>query len=184
MEALTHTLSENLPVAGTYLNTEENWLRVSNRVNAIERQAFGTMGFDEEFLKEDFIHPDTTVVLLKDNIRNELIGYTYAKPVMICYPEDDVFSDRPLRTDTAYIFSTAICKEEQGKGYVGILMKELEYELWNKGFRYLERDAAVENGYADKIRKVYKGRIIKEHTHDSEFGKQVYFRIRLLPPQQ
>ena len=58
-------------------------------------------------------------------------------------------------------------------------METLEAELRRRGYKYIERDTAVEGGYADNVRKNYAGRIIEEQPHPSEYGDQVFFCMTL-----
>lgn len=58
-------------------------------------------------------------------------------------------------------------------------METLEEELRRRGYQYIERDTAVEGGYADNVRKNYASRIIEEQPHPSEYGDQVFFCITL-----
>ncbi len=159
------------------------WENVKNEVVRVEVSAFGEdKAFDEEILQKDFEDPSTIIILAKDSTTDEIIGFSYAKPTVKTYPED--FPDRQGNDDTAYIYDTALEKSHQGKKIVGPLTEKLEGELMRKGYSFVERDsadssAAEEETYADKIRRNYSGRIIKEEVHESEYGPQVFFRIKL-----
>jgi hypothetical protein len=63
-------------------------------------------------------------------------------------------------------------------------MSDLEGKLWEKGYRYVTRDASVANGYAASIDHTYEGRIEERSAHDSKYGPQVFFKIRLGPPAE
>jgi len=67
----------------------------------------------------------------------------------------------------------------QGKGNVGALMKDLEEELRTRGVKWITRDSAVENGYADKIQKHYGERVVETRERMSPWGKQRHFKIEL-----
>jgi hypothetical protein len=58
-------------------------------------------------------------------------------------------------------------------------MGRMEEELRNMGYVYFEIDAVTANNYAGNIAKFYKYRILKSEPHDSRWGPQVYFRIKL-----
>ncbi|MEK7478998.1 MAG: GNAT family N-acetyltransferase [Patescibacteria group bacterium] len=175
-----------------------SWKYVGKNIMAVELSAFGEeRSFGEETLENDFMNPENTIVILRDAQAEEIIGFTYAKPTVEAYPED--FPERSVSEDTAYIYDTALKKEYQGKGLVQVLIERLEGELAKKGYRFIERDSAdyspesvskidertgaKRETYADKVRKTYGERIEREEKHDSEYGSQVFFRIRLKSPE-
>lgn len=162
------------------------WESIREEILGIELSAFGPeKAFDEKMLKMDFKDPKSVIVLARDKNTSKIVGFTYAKSTAETYPED--YPERENSVDTAYIYDTAFAPEYQGEGLVSPLMKELERQLVSKGYRFLERDAAnTRDGlkagketYADKIRRNYQGRILKEEAHDSEYGPQIFFRMRL-----
>lgn len=164
------------------------WKNIKEDIMNIELEAFGEeKAFDEETLERDFTKALNTIVFVKDVTTGKIIGFTYAKPTTLAYPED--FPDRPASEDTAYIYDTAFNPEYQGKGLLPGLMEKLEEELVKKGYAFIERDSAdyvegersgeKKKTYADNVRKAYGERIIKEEGHPSEYGPQVFFRIRL-----
>ena len=56
----------------------------------------------------------------------------------------------------------------------------LEKELKKQGYEYMTIDAAVANNYAKNIENIYKDRIVRqEGPHDSEWGPQISFIIKL-----
>ena len=118
------------------------------------------------------------IVLMRDEQTGEIIGYTYAGQE----DAEDRRKDVP-REDTgektAYVYNTALHSEYQGHHLVGKLMEILEKELKKRGFEFLERDSAVRNNYAANIKKSYGDRVIYEEPHDSKWGQQIFFRIRL-----
>lgn len=141
------------------------WESFRDNIVSIESENFGENRFSDEDLKEDFINKNNTLSVLKLLDTGEIIGFTYA---------------RPENKDTAFIWNTAIKKEFQNKGLIGLLMNSLEDELKKKGYKYIEREASVENNYTEKIKKHYGGRILKQgEPHDSKFGRQIFFRIKL-----
>ena len=142
----------------------QSWTDIATDVLRIEKACFGELGYSEEIFKKDFSETDTTVILLRDS-RSKVIGYTYALP-----------KEKPY---TANVESTAIDPEFQGRGLVGKLIGRLEEELIKRGFKFMERDVAIGNGYADSIQRHYGSRILEWHDHPSDYGPQRFFRIRL-----
>ncbi len=163
-----------------------SWEEIGGDILGVELSASGAEGaLDEETLRKGFEDPESVIVLMRDSVTNKIVGFTYAKPAVKTYQED--FPERQATEDTAYIYDTEIQEQYQGRGLVSVLIAKLEQELLVRGFSFIERDADNNRDsgkpdaetYADKIRKNYRGRIIKEEPHDSEYGQQVYFRIRL-----
>ena len=115
-------------------------------------------------LESNFINPDTVAVLAYYG--QSIIGFTY------CVPKK---KDKL----TAHIDDTVIHPDFQGKKIVGLIMDVLEKTLLSHGYTYVSRDAAVSNGYADKIEKHYGSRILVKRDHDSMYGPQRYFKIQL-----
>ena len=124
--------------------------------------------FTEEVLKRLFEDPKTIAVFLRDQRTLRIQGFTFA------IPDEDDGSGK-----TAYIYSTKIRPQLHGQRLIVSLMAELEAALKKKGYDYLTRDARILNGYADKIQKSYKGRILESKDHDSAYGPQRYFKIAL-----
>jgi len=141
----------------------------------LERQAFGDRAFESGYLREELIDPAHVVVLLTGEESSRVRGFTYAIPVTEIEPH------RARRAaDTAYIADTVLDTELRGRGLVGVMMSCLEDELRRRGFKYVERHAAVARGYAGKISKHYGARIeVQRRPNQSEWGPQVFFRIRL-----
>lgn len=151
------------------------WDHVAPDVMRIERQQFGDGAFDEEYLAGEFTDPENVAVVLIDTVSERVAGFTYAVPASLV---DRAYSFP--NKGTAYVCDTAIDFAHQGRGLVGAMMTVLEVQLRRRGYRYLERDAAVQNGYAAKIERAYAGRIITQgEPHLSEYGLQVFFRIDL-----
>ena len=142
-----------------------SWKEIRERIILLEREAFEERAFSDEDMSADFSDEKNSIVLLKQDGSNKIIGFTYAKP------------ESP---ETAFMWDTVIDKDFRGKNLVGMLMACLEQELKRKGYIYLEREAAVAHNYARNIAKAYKGRIMEQSApHDSVYGQQVFFRIRL-----
>ncbi len=152
--------------------TPESWNKVKKDILRIEGECFGEEGYDEETFRKDFSKSSATIVLLRSS--GLIIGYTYALSVNV---------ERPLRwlerNETALVASTAITSDYQHRGLVRELIGKLEEELKGKGFKFIERDAAIANGYADSIQRHYGRRIVESHDHKSKYGPQRFFRIRL-----
>ena len=170
--------------------TDVLWEKIGKDILNVEVSSFGKeKSFDQATLKRDFENQKNTIILIKSKEIGAIIGFTYAKPTIDTYPED--FPKREAAEDTAYIYDTAIEKSHRGKGLLPLLSEKLENELTSRGFAFIERDSANtqaeeklgDETYADKIRKSYQGRIIKEEPHDSEYGPQVFFRISLSQPK-
>jgi ribosomal protein S18 acetylase RimI-like enzyme len=139
-----------------------NWEIFGKQIYNIEQSVFGEKSFSEEMMKSDINDPNVRLVVLKDE--NSIVGFTYAIPE----------NDRVI-----CIVDTVILKEYQNKGLVSMLMSCLEKELKNSGYEYVTRDAMIENGYADKIMKNYKSRIVETWDIVGEYGKQRHFKISL-----
>jgi ribosomal protein S18 acetylase RimI-like enzyme len=163
---MTH--SNNTFIAEIFDPRFRSWNDVAETVIAIEREAFAEKAFSDEDLASDFQDTRNIVALLRSTDSDAIIGFSYAKPL------DDE------RERTAFIWDTVIREEFRHKHLVGVLMQCLEAELKERGYEYLEREAAIANGYAENISKHYKGRIVEQgKPHDSIYGQQIFFRIRL-----
>ena len=122
-------------------------------------------------------------MLLKDTETGHVVGFTYALPAEISYNKDfhpeRLNEVKALDSKVAYIEDTAIDPEYMGHRLVVPLISTLEEALVNKGYGYFDRDSAVKHNYATNIAKIYGDRIIASHPHESKYGDQVFFRIRL-----
>ncbi len=145
----------------------DSWETIGNSIVSLEHEAFGDASFATEELKADFFDSNTTWALLFNG--EDIVGFSYAK-------RSEDFEAQPV----AFIWDTVIAKPYRHKGLVGVLMNVLEVELKKAGYIYIEREAAVSSGYAERISKHYHGRIVEEgEPHDSKWGQQKFFRIRL-----
>jgi ribosomal protein S18 acetylase RimI-like enzyme len=120
---------------------------------------------------------DSTAVLLVDpQYKRRIMGYTFAIPISRMDPRR---ADEA--TETAYIYATAIEKEQQGRGYVALLVDRLFRELARKGYMFAERDVMIDNGYADVIQRHYAGFISEQPFDHNRFGLgyERHFRIAL-----
>ncbi len=146
------------------------WSAIKDRVAELERECFGQDAFSPNELRLAFNARASLVVLLWEGSsgREELVGYTQAQP-----------GDDP---ETYYIANTAIAKNRQGRGLVRLLMDQLYADVRAAGARYIERDAAIANGYADKIVRFHAADVLETLDHDSPYGPQRYIRMRVPEP--
>lgn len=142
----------------------ETWDSVREQILRIEELCFGQMGFGEDELRGTFENPENIVVVLRKN--KKIIGFSSAIP--------DGETEGAI-----YIDTTDVLPIEQGKGHLGTIMKLLEDEARKRGYKFLTRNAAVDNGYAEKILSHYAERIVDTYENESEYGRQRYFKIRL-----
>lgn len=151
------------------------WRNVAGDIMRIEREAFGKGAFVESYLRYEFQDLANIVVVLLARESARVVGFTIAGPVGTTYQHRFLES-----RETAYISDTVIEEASRGQGLVGLMMTCLEAELKMVGYRFVERHAAVEYGYADKIARHYGDRVMfRSQPRDSEWGPQVFFRIRL-----
>jgi ribosomal protein S18 acetylase RimI-like enzyme len=139
-----------------------NWEKYGSQIFSIETEVFNEKSFSEEMMSVDINDLKTILVILKDE--DLIIGFTYATPE---------------KEKVSCVADIAITKNYQNKGLVSILMSSLEEEMRKSGYDYVIEHAMVENGYADKILKNYKSRIIETREFVGEYGKQRYFKISL-----
>ncbi|HEX8964878.1 MAG TPA: GNAT family N-acetyltransferase [Patescibacteria group bacterium] len=158
------------------LNIQEvSWEQIREDIMRVEQEAFADTGFSEEELREMIYDAPNGTTIIQRDLTGRIIAYTSAMAISWDYPERETED-----AETAYIESTAIATDYQNYGLVAKLMTALEDELRRKGFQYVERDARVENGWADSVERHYAGRIIGEpELHDSDWGPQKHFRISL-----
>lgn len=152
------------PAVELFDQRAHTWEEVRDDILELEKLCFPNGSFEESYLKAHFENPETIVVLLKK--AGKIIGFSYA------IADEDV-------EGAAYIDTTEIHPSEQGKGHVVPMMAVLEAQARTRGYKFLTRNAAIENGYADKVQKTYRDRIVEMHDNDSEYGPQRYFKITL-----
>lgn len=146
------------------------WKTISRRVAEIERECFGEDAFSPEDLHRAFTARQHLAVLLWDVPPSEqglLVGYTQAEP---------------RAGDTYYISNTAIAKSHQGRGLIKLLMERLYADVRAAGARFIERDVAIGNGYADMLVRAHSADILETFDHDSEYGPQRFIRMRVPEP--
>jgi ribosomal protein S18 acetylase RimI-like enzyme len=146
-----------------------SWSTVRQRIVEIERDVFGQDAFSPDELRRAFTGRETLAVLLWDGPADALlVGYTQAQPA----------GD----ADTFYISNTAIAKSHQGRGLIKLLMQRLYADISAAGGRFIERDVAIANGYADMLMRVHAADILETFDHDSEYGPQRFIRMRVPGP--
>jgi len=149
--------------AGSFDRTgARGWNAIKDRVVEIERECFGAGAFSADELRRAFGAPRALAALLFDG--DVLVGYTYAEQ---------------RERDTYYISNTAIAKSHQGRGLVGLLMERLFADARAAGGRFIERDAAIANGYADTLMRVHAADVVETYDHPSPYGPQRFIRMRL-----
>lgn len=139
-----------------------DWNTIESGVLAIERECFGPGAFSADELRRAFNATRGLAVILLDG--DLVVGYTYA--------------ERRAR-DTFYISNTAIAKSHQKRGLVRLLMERLFADARTAGAGFIERDAAIANGYADTLMRVHAADVVESYDHDSEYGPQRFIRMRL-----
>lgn len=127
-------------------------------------------------LKDAFLAPEATVELLTDSTTQDVFGYTLAFPYARFNPQ---FQNRAGQK-AAYIYATVLRKDKQGQGLVQHLIDPLLIDLSEQGYTIAVRDAMIENGYAEKIRKRFSGSIRTSYRHNKYgVGGQEYFEINI-----
>jgi ribosomal protein S18 acetylase RimI-like enzyme len=146
------------------------WGTIKDRIVELEHECFGDDAFSPSELRRSFNGRQSVVALMWERRSGGdiLIGYTQAQP-----------ADDPA---TYYIANTAIARSHQGRGLVKLLMDQLYADVRAAGARFIERDAAIANGYADKIVRSHAGDVLETFDHDSPYGPQRFIRMRLPEP--
>jgi GNAT superfamily N-acetyltransferase len=144
-------------------NGTRSWDSIKERIGEIETQVFGDDAFSPEELRAAFNGPQSLAVLLWDGA--VLVGYTQGGPARA--------------RDTYYIANTAIAKSHQGRGLIRLLMERLYADVRAAGAHFIERDAAIANGYADKIVRSHAADVVRTRDHDSPYGRQRFIRMRV-----
>lgn len=145
--------------------TEDAWSDVRDAIMELEHACFPEGGFEESYLQTLFEDPKSIVVLLKVN--GEVAGFTCG------IPDEE-------NPDSLYIETTEILPKWQNNKFITSLIATLECTAKSRGYDFITRHAAVDNGYAANIAKNYEDRIIETYPKTSEeFGNQQYFKIKL-----
>lgn len=145
------------------------WNTITQRIVQIEREVFGQDAFSPDELRRAFTGRETLAVFLWDGLGDGLlVGYTQAEPASAA--------------DTYYISNTAIAKSYQGRGLIKLLMQRLYADIRAVGGRFIERDVAIANGYAEMLARVHAMDILEMFDHDSQYGPQRFIRMRVPEP--
>lgn len=152
---------ERLKKYKTSIITPDIWEQIKESILKIEKGAFDGKGYTEEQLAKEFSNPDNIVVVIKDG--DDVIGYN---------------TSLPQSEDTLWVSSTALLPKYQGQGLVSDIMYSLDIEARNRGYEYYERTAAVENGYAEKLKRNYE--VVEERNpSESPYGLQQYLKMKI-----
>ena len=157
----------------------ETWQQVREAFLQIEKAHFGEGGLSEEEFAESFNDPDSIIVLTRDVEGEKIVGFTFTQPVEHVYG-GEFHPERPKFPKTAYVVNTGLDPNYVGHKLIGPMMDVLEKELVRRGYEFIERDAATANNYAGNIKKAYGESILESQEHQSQYGDQVFFRIKLL----
>ncbi|HSW89185.1 MAG TPA: hypothetical protein VLG12_08530 [Candidatus Saccharimonadales bacterium] len=178
-------------------NHPERTEEIVDQVLDIERSRFPEdQAFDREIFEDAFKSTipteenkgkTVTVVLVRDPKDGSIFGFTYTEPAEYVYEDsenpDDAFHPERLQNlnlhQTAYISDTVF--RESGSGAIKKLMPVLEEQLLTKGYQYIERDSAMANNYAPNLVKNNADRILETEEHDSEYGPQMFIRMKINP---
>lgn len=142
------------------------WEQIKDSIIRIEHQTFAQHSYSAQLLEEECTHPSAIVILLRSSKNQEIVGYLSGLT-----DTDDA--------ESFYLSSVALLEEYRGQGWIGPMTSALETAVHERGYRYLTTDAVIANGYADSIQRHYGQRIVASHEHDSEWGRQRFFKIRL-----
>lgn len=125
-------------------------------------------------IEDAFLDPESIVVILRGQ-DNNFIGYTLAMSIDRMDP-----SRAAEKKETAYMYYTVVAESYRGQGLISRLTDPLLLELNKRGYRYVERDAKIGNGYADNIEKNSQGSIVESYDADKfGLGKQRFFKISI-----
>lgn len=147
---------------------------IRDDIAEISQLAFKESSHPIDDLENEFENWPTTlaVVLLyaeKQDGKKKVIGYSIAQDYqkMIARKSNRKFRGHSTQ---AYILEAAIHEQYQGRGLISKVNVAMDDELKKYRYRTLHRDANIDNGYADKLVKVYADRIIKTEDHTNPDG--------------
>jgi len=168
---------ERIVVAG------DGWRAASRLIHPLEVETFGDQAFNLDEVEDSLQQPKTVLVIAKDG--GKLVGFTYAVPVSYTKVEMIDIEREDGGKETAYIYDTVVSADHRGKKITPRMMDLLLPALQKEGFRFVERDTAVDSGYADQVQRHYEQRdlMIKagpEHT--SQWGTQRFMRMKIPTP--
>lgn len=167
-----------------YDYTKTSWEKIKNDILTIEQAQFGELGDEEnEFIKV-FKNPNNLVVLMRDMQTNQVIGYTYAIPLLEADNEIITAIEREDKGEkTAYIYNIAFHPDYIGYHFRN-LIKELEGQLKKRGYDFFEADLIAKDRNVRKIiPRIWGENVVwqDKELHDSPYGygQQIFFRIKL-----
>lgn len=193
-------LSRDFPI-DVYDPSRIPWEDIRDDVVSAEKAHFHENAASEDELRSFFHDPEGVSVIRRDASTGRVVGFTSAGPADKKY--DSLFHPQRINPvlaaalpdadsallpildrngRTAYVHDTVINPDFTGRKLVVGLIAALESGLADKGFTYLDRDAAYDNGYYASVSKTYtnNGRLVYQSLpHESIWGAQVYFVIRL-----
>lgn len=131
----------------------------------LERREWGKRAFPPTYFRKRLRRRDAVIVVLRAP-DGDIVGFITAIP--------DASTPGAL-----YVEDTLVDVPYRGRGLVALMSRALEDEGRRRGYRYLTRDAAIRNGYADKLERAYAGRVLERRDHPSAYGPQRYLKLAL-----
>ncbi|PIR85369.1 hypothetical protein COU15_00900 [Candidatus Kaiserbacteria bacterium CG10_big_fil_rev_8_21_14_0_10_45_20] len=131
----------------------------------INKTAFPTEVFNHSLVRKVLKEKQTVLAVLTDAETQKIVGYALTTT-----------TNKP---HAAHYIANAIIPEFQGQRLVKALSEKVEEELRNKGFLFVTRDTRTSDGYADKVRKAYGKRVLKEEKSFNILGEYIEFTIEL-----
>jgi ribosomal protein S18 acetylase RimI-like enzyme len=167
---ISHERSAPKGQAEVFIPSPSSWEKVRSDIIQVRKETFPMLPSREERLQTDFQDPATTVSLLR-TAKGEVVGYSYAVPIGEVTPKRE-----RENTTTAYIKGTAIRPDFQNQGLLPPLLTNLDEQLREKGFIFVEQHARTANGYATTLEKVYDQRIVEVRgDYDEELQEKLRF---------
>jgi GNAT superfamily N-acetyltransferase len=151
-------------------SSQTDWEEIKDQILGLLVLNWGAQSLEDpdftpKIMEEMFRNPENINVLIRA-LDGKIIGYSSA------VPDEEI-------EQAAYIYSTDIHPDYQRKKLVSKIMEMMEAEMRRRGYQLITRDSAINNGYADAIERYYEDRIIEKKDHDSPYGPQRYFKIKL-----
>lgn len=165
-----------------YNPTVKPWHDIKPEIVNISKFHFGQCTFSEDELRADFTDPKCVAIISTDTFTGGIIGYAYTTSLLKYSDNMDLDLPRSDKGEnTAYLWQIALAPDYTGHRLVEDITGTLEYALTEKGYKYLELSARVENGYAAKFAKNNQRRILHQNTFIDEYSgeKLTFFRVDL-----
>ena len=131
-------------------------------------------------LEEAFLNPETVITLLEDPETDKIIGYSWAMPMKKMDPRSD-------KAETAYIYQCVIEKDYRGNKLIEKINTPLLQELYQQGYKYVEKDArnflpegeTRKKTYAQSVLDEFAKTFVEEPYAHNPFGlgRQIHFNI-------